>query len=585
MRRIRVVLALALAALASAPAARADAGDVLRWQLIGHIADTPVVWLAVPPDGISSGGAMYAYVLDAPATVSIAPKPGSTRRSRDGGQTWERLPAEPPAKITLPPGGAPLFSFTESAVFRSSDDGASWNSVTPLSGRDSELIFSPAFAADGTAFLRTNDQLLRSTDRGASWTSLDPGEGQVISSARLSPAFAADQTIFVGAISARPKATSINIPLTDNADSVGLLVSHDAGSTWTSLADGLQIDGAPYRQVLDIGVSPGFAADQTLFVSTFGPWAGGGVNVACSRCVGPSAAVFRSRDAGGSWAAVNSWTFAGWAFGAPLFVSASFPSDQSLEQGFDVEGGSPGSTICTTDSSTDAGDSWTSAEVSRQTSQGMCAIGVTRAAGQTVMLAYQRPSYLSSSANRNIMRSLDGGSSWTILQPPGDGLIRGVQADLTQRQVVLPDRVLQATQQGDLWAYAAWPPCTTRPQLGFGQVWSEHPDWQEAAGCPVGPEQAVDIQTRHVEQAGRPPTDYYWTSGSDAVCLQVYSDTFSGETHGGAADAKNCGGDAARTLQGSSLRFANHQYWLYIPDSAGHGQVVSSMNAGVVAVP
>jgi hypothetical protein len=270
--------------------------------------------------------------------------------------------------------------------------------------------------------------------------------------------------------------------------------------------------------------------------------------------------------------------------GAPLRLSPAFALDQTLEHGVDVVGGSPSGTRCSTDASTDAGDSWTPAEMRAVTSQGLCAIGSLHAADQTVLLSYLRPYYLSSSANRNILRSLDGGSSWMTLQPPGDGLVRGYQADLTERQVILRDRVLQATQQGDLWAYAAWPACSMQPQLGFGQVWNEHPDWQEAAGCPAGPEQPADIQTRHVEQAGRPPTDYYWTSGSAGVCVQVYTDQLSGEPRGGAADAKDSGGDAEKTLGGSILRFANQQYWLYIPDGSGHGQVVSSMGSGVVGV-
>jgi len=584
MRRIRVVLALALAGLTSAPVARADTGDVLRWQLIGHIAETPVVWLAVPPDGVGSG-AMYAYVLDAPAKIAVRSEPGAgtTRRSRDGGQTWERMATEPPGRIILPPGGTTtLFSITREGVYRSADDGASWDNVFAGPGKYSQIMFSPAFRQDGTAFLLAADQLWRSTDGGATWTNLNPGEGQVISSARLSPAFATDQTIFVGAISVRPAYRSDIGQPTDNADSLGLLVSQDAGSTWSPISDGLQIDDVPYRQVLDIAVSPDFARDQTLFVSTLGPWVGRGELSVCLLCTGQSVAGFRSRDGGGSWDAVNVRTVTGFAVGAPLQLSPVFGADQTLEHGVDVVG-SPAATRCSTRTSTDAGDSWTSAAADAlgSNTQGMCAIGSARIANQTVLLGYLRASYMSSSSNRSVYRSLDSGASWSLLQPPGDGLVPGYQDDLAERQVILPDRVLQATQQGDLWAYAAWPPCTLQPQLGFGQVWSEHADWQEASGCALGPEQPIDIQTRHVQKAGIGRTDYYWTAGDAGACLVVYP---TGErVHLG--DAKNCSGEAERTLAGSMLPLANHQYWLYIPDGVGHGQVLSSLGSEVVGVP
>jgi len=63
--RFRVSLGLiASVMVALAPlAARADDPSVLRWELVGHIADLPIVWLAVPPDGLASG-ALFAQGFD-----------------------------------------------------------------------------------------------------------------------------------------------------------------------------------------------------------------------------------------------------------------------------------------------------------------------------------------------------------------------------------------------------------------------------------------------------------------------------------------------------------------------------------------
>ena len=58
---------------------------------------------------------------------------------------------------------------------------------------------------------------------------------------------------------------SSNPPPTDNADSAGLLVSHAAGATWSSLRDGLQTDDGPYHKVLSLSVPPNFGTDQTLY--------------------------------------------------------------------------------------------------------------------------------------------------------------------------------------------------------------------------------------------------------------------------------------------------------------------------------
>src|SRR5262249_32822832 len=150
------------------------------------------------PDGLASG-VLFARSVDSKTGYVLNSQPlsgGSTRRSRDGGKTWETGP-DAPGRGGLPPGGTPAFRVTQDGGFRSTDAGGTWTSV--LSQAAEEIVFSPGFHQDGTAFVRGGDQLWRSTDSGATWSSLDPGAGQAIVAVRLSPGFASDRTLFVGA--------------------------------------------------------------------------------------------------------------------------------------------------------------------------------------------------------------------------------------------------------------------------------------------------------------------------------------------------------------------------------------------------
>lgn len=268
-----------------------------------------------------------------------------------------------------------------------------------------------------------------------------------------------------------------------------------------------------------------------------------------------------------------------YALGSTLNLSPAFAADRTLLSTLSLGGAAPSSYGCSSEVSTDGGGSWQAAE--QQTlGAGLCGIGLLHAAGTTVLLAYQRPYYLSSGPNRDVVHSLDGGATWTILAPPGDGLALGFQPDLAQRQAVLPDRVLQATERGDLWAYAEFAPCANQPVLGFGQVWVQHRDWQESAGCPLGPERPVQVQASH-DAANN--FDTYWTSAPDAVCVRVSSD-YLGNVHSSVLRVgQDCGGAGDRRLGGALLAFPNGQFWLYVPAGPGQGLVITSQG-GVASV-
>lgn len=567
---LRVASLAVLCAFLGASSATADAGDVLRWQQLGHVGDLPVQWLAVPPDGLASG-LLFAGLTD--------PKHTEIRRSRDGGRDWETV-ADAPGRIVLPQGGAAAFSLGTNAVYRSTDAGETWTAVLPLAG--AELVLSPAFAQDGIAFARGGGKLWRSMDGGATWANLDPGQGQVIEVVRLSPAFATDRTVFVGADSTSPPTASGTHPgsPTDPADSLGVLLSQDAGESWTSVSDGLQIDDAPFRQVMDIAISPSYAQDRTIFTAALGPWQSTPQNPGTIY----TAAVFRSRDAGASWDAVRQERSGGtYISQETLALSSGFASDQTLLWS-DAYGSDsmPVRSGCSLAVSSDAGDSWHNREAPQGADSsswtGLCGLGTGSLNGSSALLAYPSVYYLAAPALIPALHSVDGGATWITLGPPGDWVFESPDVPgIVARQSVVPGALLRGTQQGDLWAYASFPPCSIQPALGFGRLWTQHPELRQPAGCPVAPEQPLTLQVRHVEQPGQ-AYDLYWTATTPSLCVQVFYDV-GGPSAGWPAhtpEAQGCTGLGDQTRPGSILSFANGHYWLYIEDPGGSGFVVTS---------
>jgi hypothetical protein len=241
-----------------------------------------------------------------------------------------------------------------------------------------QVLFSPAFQQDGTAFALGSDQLYRTIDGGATWTNLDPGQGQIMVAAALSPNFNVDHTLWAASVSARPSRQSQDPAPTDNADSAGLLVSQDAGTTWSSLSDGLQTDDGPYHQVLSIGVSPKFGTDQTLFVTALGPWPFDGCNR--SSCATPTVGTFQGNDGGASWQLVDKPQRSLYVVDAALNLSPAFGVDQTLMSTLTSGGYSPSTGGCSAVVSADAGRSW---QRPRATGSGasLCGMGSQTLAG------------------------------------------------------------------------------------------------------------------------------------------------------------------------------------------------------------
>jgi len=189
-----------------------------------------------------------------------------------------------------------LLGGNANGIFKSTDGGTNWNSVTvgltlPMV---TALAFSPSFASDRTAFAGTlGAGFLMSTSNGNSWTPSNNGLTDLnVSSLALSLTYQTDSSLWVttavkGAFESTTRGQSWNLPVSvprqlSDLTTVhyqvltagpgvqlmgmfeGLWISANSGASWQ------YIDTLPTRSVRYINMSPNFARDQTVFVSTYG---------------------------------------------------------------------------------------------------------------------------------------------------------------------------------------------------------------------------------------------------------------------------------------------------------------------------
>lgn len=155
--------------------------------------------------------------------------PGGILRSADRGANWQitLLPNPPPfiSCLAVSPNysqdGMLWAGTMEDGVFCSKDRGISWFTWNfgLLDLNTLTLAVSPAFASDETLFVGTETGVFRSTNGGRAWREVGfPMENAPVMSLALSPDYAADGVIYAG---------------TENH---GLWVSADQGRGWRRLA-------------------------------------------------------------------------------------------------------------------------------------------------------------------------------------------------------------------------------------------------------------------------------------------------------------------------------------------------------------
>jgi photosystem II stability/assembly factor-like uncharacterized protein len=176
----------------------------------------PVLRLAASPDASTLFGLWG----------SDAVRGGVLLSSHDGGSTWHQAGGElSELDVTDLALAAPqtVFAATQRGIYRSSDGGQSWQPAS--SGLEDMWIvhvaLSPAFEREPVAYaVSFSGAAYRSRDGGRTWQPLAERYGQPVQAANavaLSPDFERDHTVFLGT-----KRTPDR-----------LLVSHDAGGSWT----------------------------------------------------------------------------------------------------------------------------------------------------------------------------------------------------------------------------------------------------------------------------------------------------------------------------------------------------------------
>jgi photosystem II stability/assembly factor-like uncharacterized protein len=402
--------------------------DALTWTRLGPPGPEPVRAVALSPRWPADRLLLVARQED-------------LARSDDGA-TWESL-SSPGGLVRLlwlaPSRGERPVAFALASrqgwtVYRSSDVGSSWQSVQslPESNEPPELVLSPALADDATAFLVANGDLLRSRDAGASWEPLAPAPGQSVQQVVLSPNFGQDRSVYAAATSGgfppvlgdRPS----DQPATEAADSAGVLRSADGGTSWSSVAGGLAIDGVPYRHVERLAISPAYATDGTLFAFAWGPreprpYTGESAARAWR------AALFRTSDRGVSWTPVR--TFGGdTSFeraSVLVALSPSFATDRVALLAVNSTGPTPASAGCSLLRTADGGASW--AEVlGRGSYEGCTDLRLVAGPRGLAALVYK---------GRAWQRSADGGITWEPLAPPEGAAVAVVPSPAYARDETL----------------------------------------------------------------------------------------------------------------------------------------------------
>ncbi len=388
-----------------------------------------------------------------PAGTAFATTIAGLYRTFDAGLSWKRLDHGLPAASFYPLALAPsdpktvYVSLAGSGLYRTADGGASWQHVSAPPGVSGPVLLTVSPHSPRTLYagLDGGGPLFRSTDGGAHWSTLS-GVSDV-----ASVAFDADpQRVYAGVFS---------LPLG------GVVRSDDGGASWTRRSQGMTGLATPLFTVDPSDPDRLWTMAGALFRSANAGarwaranspsrdelgWLAAGASPELFAAVpfaviphgGPFYAVWKTADDGASWKQVIDPI---WIDVPQILVAPSDPSTIYVAgQGLVGAGGR--SEIYR---STDHGETWQLQPDGDLSS--LCyvrGIAVAPSAAGVVYLSGGRNNASTSECDPVVLRSADGGATWS---PPGTGLPPGPGAVELAVDPRDPDQVYGATTNGGVW--------------------------------------------------------------------------------------------------------------------------------------
>lgn len=439
-------------------------------------------WTALTRQPVQSLALSPNFAVD--NTLFLVINQNVIQRSTDRGQTFTSVSTPSPLiaglnAIAISPAFAVdntlLLGGVADGLFRSSDGGSTWAALGLTNKNVTALAFSPNFGSDQTVFAATyGGGVLISTNGGSSWAGANVNLSDLnISDLALSPNYSSDSTLWVttavGGVfqsintgASWTGTTSVPRALSSLTSTHYQTIAAGPGAggnllflgmyegLWTSNNGGVSwqyVDTWPTRSIRHINVSPGYAQDQTVFVSTYGGgnlWTtNGGTSwtfqnngmqapYTDASAISPNfvsdgtafsgnhVGLQRTTNRGSSWTLMAGPT-QGAAYARAVALSPKYATDHTVFIGTTSAGGTTGN--CTVPGvhpeqgsvpaglwiSTNSGNNWT---LSSLTGIGVVAIAMSPA------FATDHTAFAAGS-NTTLYVTNDGGNTWPALSLPG----------------------------------------------------------------------------------------------------------------------------------------------------------------------